>query len=84
MDMKPVKSSQIHAIGYDPATNKLRIQFLAGKDRVPGSIYEYDNVSSDLHAALIGADSIGRHFGAFIKNNANIPFRKIDPERPAS
>jgi hypothetical protein len=77
MEMKPVKSSQIHAIGYDPATKQMRVQFLQGKDRQPGAIYEYDSVTPEQHSALIGADSIGRHFGAHIKGNAAIKFRRM-------
>jgi hypothetical protein len=77
MEMKTVKSSQIHAIGYDPETKKLHITFLA-RDRVtPGATYEYDDITPEQHTALVGAESIGRHFGLHIKGNAAIKFRKI-------
>ena len=77
MEMKPVKSSQIHAVGYDPDKRVLRIQFLSGKERLPGSIYEYDDISPEQADALVKAESVGKHFGAHIKGNAAIKFRKV-------
>lgn len=77
MEMKPVKSSQIHAVGYDPATKQMRIQFLSGKDRAPGPVYEYDGITSAQHADLVAAESVGKHFGTYIRGNAAIKFRKL-------
>ena len=79
MEMKPVTSSQIHAIGYDPAAKKLHVQFFQGKgaDRGPGPIYEYDDITPDQHSGLVGAESIGSHFGKHIKNNTAIKFRRL-------
>lgn len=61
-NMKEVKSSQISKIGYDPTAQKLRIQFKTGSE------YDYDGVSQEEHDELIGAESIGRHFGQKIRN----------------
>lgn len=74
--MSPVKSSQIHSIGYDPATQTMAIQF-HGKNG-PGSLYHYANVSPEKHAEFIKADSIGIHFGKTFKNNTkDHPFVKV-------
>ena len=80
MELKPVTSSQIHAIGYDPVKQQLHIQFFRyakGSDPAPGPIYEYDGITPEQHAALVAAESTGKHFGANIKSNSAIKYRKI-------
>jgi hypothetical protein len=66
--MNPVVSSQIDAIGHDPETGTLAIQFKAkpGTD-APGSVYHYSNVDAEKFAALAGAESTGSHFYKHIK-----------------
>lgn len=59
--MKAVDSSTISHVGYDPATNELRIRFTRGGE------YLYKGVSEEEHAALMGAESIGKHFQAHIR-----------------
>lgn len=61
--LTPVESSQVKAIGYDAATKTLAVTFTRG----PGTEYQYMNVEPALHAAFIGADSIGTFFGQHIK-----------------
>jgi hypothetical protein len=63
IELKPVDSSQVKAIGYDPATQTLACTFTRG----PGHIYHYPNVTPEQHAAFVGAESIGTHFGKHIK-----------------
>jgi hypothetical protein len=60
MDIKitPVKSSSIAGIGYDPKGQTMAVQFKSG------STYHYSGVSAQAHQALVGAKSIGKHFGA--------------------
>lgn len=53
--MESVVSSNIAAIGYDPDTAVLTIQF------VKGGIYEYYDVPSYEHEALMSADSKGTY-----------------------
>lgn len=67
MEMQPVESSNIHSIGYDPATRTMRIAF---RDRKNGAtrLYEYQGVSPVEHAALIKADSVGGHFHAHVRH----------------
>jgi hypothetical protein len=57
MDMQPVKSSAINAVGYDPETHTMHVEF---RD---GAKYEYGpGIMPADHEALVGAPSIGRHF----------------------
>lgn len=71
----PVKSSQIHGLGYDAATNTLAVQF-KGKDG-PGSIYHYANVSPDKFVEFTKAESHGKHFGLHFKASKDHPFTKV-------
>jgi hypothetical protein len=62
----PVKSSNIKAVGHDPATNTLTVEFIGG-DR-----YDYPGVTAEQHKALMAAPSIGQHlYRHHIKGNAN-------------
>lgn len=73
--VSPVKSSQIHGLGYDATTKTMAVQFKS-KDG-PGSIYHYANVSPEQFSTFQGAESIGKHFGAHFKKNDKHPFAKI-------
>lgn len=53
MEMQPVISSHVEAIGYAPEYNLMRVRF---KD---GAQYDYPNVSAEMHAAILKAPSIG-------------------------
>lgn len=69
INMTPVASNQVAAIGYDAATKTLAVTFARG-----GSLYQYPNVEPEVHAAFIAAESIGKYFGAHIKA---LPFKKF-------
>ncbi len=60
-----VKSSQLHAIGHDPATNTLAIQFKCKNG--PGSVYHYANFTAEHFAEFQAAESKGSHFKRAIK-----------------
>lgn len=62
MNMQPVTSSSIDAVGYHQDTRTLHVRFASG------ATYEYRNVDPEEHAALIEAKSIGAHFAANIRN----------------
>jgi len=64
MEMIKVKSSNIHAIGYDAGV--LRIEFKDNKGN-PTSSYDYKNVLPEDYASFNMADSKGRHFARKIK-----------------
>lgn len=68
--MAPVTSNQVAAIGHDPATNTLAVTFTRGL----GHVYHYPDVSAELHAEFVGAESIGKFFGRHIKP---LPFKKF-------
>jgi hypothetical protein len=62
MERQPVKSSNIHSIGYELATRTLEVEYNAG------GIYQYLNLSERLHTALMQASSKGTYLSERIKN----------------
>lgn len=62
MDMKPVNSSNVKEVGYDPATKTLAISFHSG------GTYHYADVSPEKHAEMMAAKSIGGHFHKNIRD----------------
>ena len=67
--LNSVKSSQIAAIGHDPETNTLSIKFVSRDEAKPGSVYHYENFTSDDFTAFKEAESIGSHFYKHIRPN---------------
>jgi len=61
MEMIPVESSNVAAIGYDPVTATLRVQFIKGRT------YEYYSVPEHLYQGLIDAGSKGQFLDIYIK-----------------
>jgi hypothetical protein len=59
MDRQSVESSNIKSIGYENGT--LEVEFLNG------GIFNYENVPPEEHAALMKAESVGKHLHANIK-----------------
>ncbi len=79
--LTPVESSQIAAIGHDPATNTLAIQFKSGA----APVYHYANFSADDFNAFMGAKSIGSHFSKHIKAAPDrFPYTRIEAEKAES
>lgn len=66
MEMKPVESSTIHSIGYDPDGKVLSVQFQF-KDGSPSSLYHYANVDLVTYQALSQAPSVGSFLQTVIK-----------------
>ena len=62
MFMQSVLSSNIRAIGYEPSTSTLEIEFYSG------GIYQYRGVPAGKHLALMSAASHGGYFHAHIRN----------------
>lgn len=71
--LEPVESNQVGAIGYDPDTKTLAVQFRRGAR----AIYHYANVERDTFEAFKGAESIGAYFGQHLKA---LPFEKFPCE----
>jgi len=62
MEMVRVNSSAITAVGYDPATNRMKITFKQGKT------YDFCRVPSNVYQGLINAPSKGGYFDRVIKD----------------
>lgn len=65
--LTPVTSSNIAAVGHDPSTNELHVQFKSGGTHI------YSGVTAEDHNDLIAAESIGSHFHRHIRTR---PSRK--------
>lgn len=75
--MNPVTSGNIEAIGYDAGTKTMAVQFKGGRPA-----YHYSDVPEEAHVALIGAESIGKHFAAHIKGKFS--HVQLEPEAPGT
>lgn len=62
MDMVRVNSSAITAIGYDPATSRMKITFKQGRT------YDFCRVPSHVHQSFMNANSKGSYYDNFIKD----------------
>jgi len=58
----PVSSSNLKSVGYDQNTEILEVEFHSG------GIYQYSNVPSSVHIALMSAGSVGSYFNQHVKN----------------
>jgi hypothetical protein len=77
IELLAVNSSQVKAIGYDPATKELAVTFTRGT----GAIYHYHQVEPATFEAFKAAESIGGYFGQHIKA---LPFTKYAAEAEAA
>lgn len=66
----PVSSSNVAEVGYDPESETLEVAFNGG------SVYQYFNVPSTIHAGLMAASSVGRYLNVHIKKAGYVQ-RKI-------
>lgn len=62
MNMIPVFSSNLEAVGYDASSQTLRIRFHSGT-------YDYFSVPQNVHQSLMNASSKGEYHAAYIKNS---------------
>lgn len=62
LEMKPVESSFLDKVGYDPETRTLAIQMKNSSD-----IYTYSDVPAAVYEGLLEADSKGGYFVQQIK-----------------
>jgi hypothetical protein len=61
IQLLPVQSSNLKAIGYDHATQTLAVQF------PNGNIYHYDSVPQSVYDNLMADESKGSFFSKFIR-----------------
>lgn len=65
MELTPVQSSNIRAMGYEPDDEnggRLQVEFQNGR------IYQYEGVEASVFEILMTSSSIGSAFTAFVKN----------------
>lgn len=60
MELMRVQSTNIHAVGYEPDSAEMQIQF------TNGMVYAYQNIEPSTYEAMIGGD-IGSYFASIIK-----------------
>lgn len=61
MDMTPVISSNVAAVGYDEDSSTLQVEFKNG------GTYQYFDVPEHVYVSLRDADSVGGYLAANIK-----------------
>jgi len=61
MELTPVTSSNVKAVGYDPDTQRLVVEFHSGKK------YAFVDVPPAVHDGFLGAKSMGIFFVREIK-----------------
>lgn len=61
MRMVPVDSSNLSAVGYDPVSQILRIDFHGGRT------YDYYDVPENIYTGLMNASSKGQYHNVHIK-----------------
>jgi hypothetical protein len=69
MERVPVESTLLRSVGYDPVNETLELELRRGR------IYQYFQVDEDILRQLLTADSKGRYFNAYIKDQ--YPYRRI-------
>lgn len=62
MEREPVSSSNVAAVGYDPDSETLEVEFKKS------GIYQYFNVPAFMFERLVAADSVGKFFNAEIRD----------------
>ena len=73
IELKPVESSQIRAIGYHEVSRTLAITFNT-KSGEPGPVYHHADIPPELYEAFMAAESLGKFHGQHIKQ---LPFLKF-------
>lgn len=73
VDMIAVKSGNIESVGHDPAKNELHVKFKA-----TGQTYVHSNVKAEHHKALMGAESVGKHYAAVFRGKEAFPHRPLE------
>jgi hypothetical protein len=72
MELEPVNSTNIKAIGYDPDTQELQVEFHHGH-----RVYSYANVQQHQVDALLGAHSMGAHLQQHIAGTTAHPHTRV-------
>lgn len=62
MTLQKVDSTSIRAVGYDPETQVLTVEFRSGRT------YEYSDVPLKKHADFMASNSKGKHLNKHIRD----------------
>ena len=62
-------SSTVRAIGYDPQSQTLEVEFLSG------AVYQYYGVPDHMHEQMMEAPSKGRFLNMYIRDN--YPYSRV-------
>lgn len=73
MQMQPVESKLLRAVGYDPGIRTLQVQFTSG------AVYQYFDVPPETYEGLRQAESHGRYFLANIRDA--YPYSRVGRRR---
>jgi hypothetical protein len=68
IELTPVTSNKIKAIGYCAETKTLAVTF-----NTANAVYHYPGVTPEQHEAFVKSESIGKHFGQHFQA---APFKK--------
>lgn len=60
--MKPVRSTAIRAVGYDPVTHRMKILF------AQGHAYDFCDVPEPVYHQLMNAASKGTYYNLYIRD----------------
>lgn len=81
MERLKVDSSAAAAVGYDPDTQVLEVEF-HGKNGAPGKVWQYSPVSQAIYDEMMAPDgSIGRTLGQKVKANPAITAVDVTDEQ---
>jgi hypothetical protein len=62
MEMIPIRSTAIRAVGYEPTTQRMKIAF------VEGHTYDFCRVPEHIFTGLLRSGSKGRYYNDHIKD----------------
>jgi hypothetical protein len=63
VDRRPVESSLIRSVGYDPAGSVLEVELVESN-----RVYAYYDVPFSVYTELIDAESLGSYFNEYIRD----------------
>ena len=74
MNRKPISSTNIKSVGYDPNKRTLQIEFKRG------TVYDYEDVPQTMFDKFMASKSKGKFFISDIRDA--FKWRRLDPETP--
>jgi hypothetical protein len=69
MKRKPVESSMMRSVGYDPLMSILEIEFTSSH------VYQYGEISEETYREFLAADSKGQYFHEHILDH--YPYTRV-------